>query len=428
MNSFIENSLKEFVQKREDIFGIRSEFVGFESSQTDAENSTKGLQSEAIFGCIRYRNENGNILSSPALVLKNPPDPTTSLVAEATILQFVNEIFIYGHILPFFANLETSVLELIPKFYGSFIQTYPQFSQAVILLENLRHSNYQNAPCKSFLNYNHLSLMVRSLGKFHAFSYLAKELDPVHFQTYALSLNPISGPIIGNHPGSLTILGTHGLTFLALQSKYKHFVPIIENLLNKADQILVTVFKKERDNPWAVIRHGDYLSGNVMFKYENGEPTHLKMFDFSSSSLSSPVLDLASLLYLNANQETRDVCFDQLIDDYCDSLSSLPIPIKKLPSRDVIITELQSKAFYAYIIASFFLPFLVAEDLGMGSFHQFLPPKYVHYDKFLELPIDVRTNVILNWGGQTCAQYLADILKDMLKRGFIQGSGLSNIG
>lgn len=189
MKPFIENSLKMFVKNRGDIFGIRSEFVAFEYNQVNAEDCTKGRQSETIFGCIRYRNENGNILLSPPLLLKTLP--IISSVAEALLCQFSNEMFVYGHILPYFTHLETSVLDLFPIFYGSFTQTYSESSEAVILMENMTHFSYRNAPCKSFLDYAHLSLMVRKLGKFHAFSYMAKEQDLVHFKAHALSLNPI---------------------------------------------------------------------------------------------------------------------------------------------------------------------------------------------------------------------------------------------
>ncbi|KAK7580038.1 hypothetical protein V9T40_000667 [Parthenolecanium corni] len=426
MKLFIENSLKEFVKKRVDIFGIRSEFVGFEYSQTNAEDSTKGWQSENIFGCISYKNENGNILLSPSLVLKS--QPTVSFVAEAQLLQYVNEIFVYGHILPFFAHLEPSVLELFPKYYASYTQTYPESSEAVILLENLRDSGYQNAPCKSFLDYAHLSLMVRSLGKFHAFSYLAKELDPLRFQAYALSLNPINGPIIGRFEGLLPTCCSRGLKDLALRSEYKSIIPVIQHLLDNAEQILMALFKNERNNPWAVVCHGDYLSGNVMFKYDKGHPVHLKIFDLATNTFSSPVLDLALVLYMNANQETRDLYWNQLVDDYCDGLSSLPIPVRKLPSRDVVTKELQSKAFYAYIIASFYLNILVAEDLGLGSFHQYLPPEYAHCKNFAELPVKIQVDIDLKSGGEITSQHLGDILKDMLKRGFIHNSSQFNIG
>lgn len=82
--------------------------------------------------------------------------------------------------------------------------------------------------------------------------------------------------------------------------------------------------------------------------------------------------------------------------------------------------ELQSKAFYAYLIASFFLPILASEDRRLQLFHQCLPPKYIHCKNYLELPEDVQTDVTLKVGGEIGTQYLADILKDMLKRGFIQ--------
>ncbi|KAK7580039.1 hypothetical protein V9T40_000668 [Parthenolecanium corni] len=426
MKLFIENFLKEFVQNREDVFGTRCECVGFEYDMN--EDGVKGNQSDTISGCIRYRNENGIILLSPPLVLKAPPPPYSCMVLEALLFQFVNEIFVYGHILPFFAHLETSVLELFPKFYGSRTQTYPESTETIILLENLRYSSYQNAPCKSFLDYAHLSLMVRSLGKFHAFSYLAKQLDPVHFHAYALSLNPIHAPLIGKFMNVLKINGERGLNNLALKSEYQSFIPVIQHLLNNTEQIYMSIFKNERNNPWAVVCHGDYLSNNVMFKYDKGQPTHLKMFDLSISTFSSPALDLALVLYINANQETRDLFWDQLIDDYCDGLSSLPIPVTKLPSRDTIIKELQSKAFYSYIIASFFLPILVAEDLKLESFQQLLPPEYALCNNSSELPVNVLRDVGLKIGGETATRHLVDILKDMLNRGIIQNSSPSNVG
>lgn len=417
MKPFIENSLKEFVKKRDDIFGSESKFVGFKCDEIDAD-ATEGFQSDNIFGRIRYINKNGDHLLSSPLLLKSTP--AKSCVDEAVMFQFANEIFFYGHMLPFLTQLQTSISQFFPKFYTSFTQTCPQFTESVIFLEDLSHAQYKNAPRMSFLDYSHLSLMARSLGKFHACSYLAKQLDLLSFQARAFPLHPIHFNLIGQCPGFLTKLGSRGLERLAQQNEYKSYVPVIQHLLDNADQILMNIFKNERHNPWAVVCHGDYLSTNVMFKYEKDHPTEMKMIDFAMSTYSSPVLDLALFLYMNASQETRDLHWESLIEDYCHGLSSLPIRIATLPSRDDIIKELNSKAFYAYLMTSLFLPILISDDFKVGTLQQCFPSEYAEYDNILYLPLEVQSDVLLIVGGEAGTMALVDILKDMIKRGFIR--------
>lgn len=305
---------------------------------------------------------------------------------------------------------------MFPKFYGSSTRTHSQSTEVIIALEDLSHSNYKTAPQKSFLNFAHLSLMARSLGKFHAYSYFAKESNLKLFNAHAQPLTPINPMLLDEFPGLLTKIGSRGLIHLISQNEFLSSRPVIQNLLDNADQLCVRLLRNEHRNKWAVICHGDYLSTNVLFKYAGDQPIDMKIIDLAMATLSSPVIDLSFLLYINADQETRDLYWDKLIDEYCNGLSSLSVEVKSLPTRDDIIKEFHTKAFYAYLVAAIFLAFLLVEDMG-----QHIPSEYLDYE-LSEIPEDILVDMIMNLAGETGTKALGDILKDMLKRGFLNTS------
>ena len=116
----------------------------------------------------------------------------------------------------------------------------------------------------------------------------------------------------------------------------------------KCDKVFRNTLVGEENNRNHVLCHGDFLRNNILFRYdENEKPTHLKMVDLATWRFASPVIDVALVLYINADQKMRDENWDNLIDEYYDAVQNT-FPSSKVPSKDAILAELKTNSMFAY--------------------------------------------------------------------------------
>ena len=143
----------------------------------------------------------------------------------------------------------------------------------------------------------------------------------------------------------------------------------------------------------------------------------MKAVDLGVWRLASPALDLAHVLYLCADQQTRDQHWDRLIGDYQHGLAEV-LPAGKLPSAEAIIEELRSHSWYALTIAVFFIPAQQDYAQGCESFFEIIirkglmtqdtkPAQFAALLEEYEIGGPATTNAVLS------------IIKDMIDRGFV---------
>ncbi|XP_065222984.1 uncharacterized protein LOC135847406 [Planococcus citri] len=319
------------------------------------------------------------------------------------------------------STLRESFLSLFPKFYHGEIMLNRRQNKAAIIFEDLEARGYKMSEKRSFLDYEHLALMMRKLGEFHAYSYKAKNTIPDSFYPMANMFQEINSLLICKQFSFITQrVPYRGLKFSQQHSKLEQYADRLRELVGKSDDIFRQVLTKDGDNPISVITHGDYLRGNLMFRYKNGIPDDLIIIDMDSYRYASPVVDLAIPLYLNVDQATRDKYWDKLIDEYYTSLKNT-FPDNKVPSKDQILSDFVGKSFYAYVVASYFLPLMIAKD-GNKAFSDDVDSDIVK--KFLNLdldkiPMEMWFDLYMQVGGERGTQALNDILQDMIDRKFI---------
>ncbi len=411
MENIIENTLRNLFAKRKDLFPPTGTFLYFKN---EGHNFTwaEGYQSTAQFGRMVYE-EGGVQKTSDPLVLKLSPEIVP--LKDVTLFYFVNEIYFHTSVVPFFESLQPT--NLFATFYDSQLEIDPRGYRAILIFENLQASSYVPTKTKSFLDYKHLSLMLRRLGEFHAYSYHAKSVARDTFRTLGGFLRKTQVVMMKSFGDYFPPACERGLRSLAEDGQYRDKVERVRQVSKNAVQVIVDSTTAEVDEELSVLCHGDYLRSNAMFRYENDQPVDVKVIDFANCGIASPALDLALLLYLNADQPMRDEHWDDLLDQYHIGLRET-FPDLKVPSKEQILGEFRKNSFLAYIVASVFLGRLIAEDNGMPSEEDSLPEEYRQVP-YWEVPKEEKLKALDNIGGTLAKEALTNILKDLIDREFI---------
>ncbi len=411
MENVVENTLRNLFAKREDLFPPAGTFLCFKNEE---QNFTwaEGYQSTAQFGRIVFE-EAGSKKTSDPLVLKLSHESVP--FKDITVFYFVNEIYFHTSIVPFFQSLRPT--NLFANFYDGQLEIDPQGYRAILIFENLQARSYVPTQRRSFLDHKHLSLMLRRLGEFHAYSYRAKSAARDTFRTLGGFLKKTQVEIMKNFADFYPTACERGLRSLAEDGQYRDKVESVRRLCENSVRVIADSTTAEADDELSVLCHGDYLRSNAMFRYENDQPVDVKIVDFANCGIASPVLDLALLLYLNADQPMMDEHWDDLLDQYHTGLRET-FPDLEMPSKERILSEFRKNSFIAYIVASFFLGKIIAEDNGMPTEMDLLPEEYRRAN-YWELPQEENLKVLTNIGGTLATKALRNVLKDLIDRGFI---------
>lgn len=404
-------ALRKVFEVRTDLFGIKSSYLRFEVDVTYS--GSNGLKSNWQFGRIVYKSEDNTVHLSAPLALKLSPKIYFSPMLQAW--EFTNEIFFYTQILPFFSSFR-DISPSFPNFYQSELSINVNKTEVALIFENLQALGYNHANTKLFLDYDHLALMMKKLGQFHAFSYKAKKTNCLQFYTLASMFRETHFAKDWTIRYLMPAFGLKGLEKFRGDPSYSSKASELEKLVKIANEFVLNVFNDEQ-NPVAVLCHGDYLQHNVLFKYDKEYPVDLKIIDLGSCKLSSPVVDLAQPLYINADQRMRDEHWDDLINEYYQALKET-FPDNEVPSKSTIMNEFKTKVFFAYIFGSFFVDRQIALMRDLPIFVDLIPEKYKG-KSWQEIPSEVMLQCISKCSNDEADEVVANILRDMIKRGFL---------
>lgn len=415
----MKKAILNFFIDRRDIFGDKCVFGGFEAADNSTiPKSQDGLNSIQLYGNIVYEDKDGHIRKSDDILVKLTPKIKHSKFISYS---FFNEMNFYTKIVPVLSALDKTFVSLFPQFYYGEMVFNVKEDKSLIILENLKAKGYRMTEKKSFLDRRHLVLMMRKLGQFHAYSYKAKkEIDRlfIPLANNCTETNPLVNMEMCDF---LPRLAERGFKRLMLENpSYKKYEPEIVSMLQNVDNIFVKSLTGDSKNPSSVIIHGDYLRNNVVFLYEDETPKDMMFVDLATFRFASPAIDLMTVLYLNTDQKTRDEFWDTLIDEYYVSMKTT-FPENRVPDKNDILSEFVDRAFYAYAIASYFLPILIendnpCEEAASGTLRR---NSVRHEVGFHEIPKDILVEMVMAKAGETATKALSDVLKDIIDRGFI---------
>ncbi|XP_053694599.1 uncharacterized protein LOC128742295 isoform X2 [Sabethes cyaneus] len=303
------------------------------------------------------------------------------------IVQFSNEIFIYTEVLPQFTELLQSSGSSIkgdswcPKvFYGA-AGKFPEYSdqyETILVMEDMKLNGFEAGP-RNDLDESHLTLMVKKIAQFHACTYAMKVNKDKNLDRLIEGIKPLEFVEGGKEFHSYAVLTRLGLERV-LEYIDKHpkeldsesFKCDMTKLRDKYGKAPVHLMQKllERDE-YSVILHGDYNRNNVLFKYKDGKPVDLRMFDFQENRYATPAIDLAFFMCMSMPTGMRERLWDPLLRQYHESMTETLITILKCKPDDEklkpytfenFMQHFQRFGLYGGMIASHFLPWMLCPE------------------------------------------------------------------
>lgn len=415
MNISDELIFRAFLADRSDL-RIDGE-VGFVRFEEDASHGKTiyGFNSRMLFGRIVY-SKDGHHFSTESLAIKQTP--TVFFDKKHCQLQLVNEIYFYAKLLPFFdLTVHPKVDSFFPKFFYSFSRNTPTDEHTAMIFENLRDQGFMEhqRPNSILLDYNHASLVLRNLGHFHGYSLAASKLNPIQFQHLVHFLPRIQERhLIGHLTLSQATLDYAIQLFASRNQRYAAKLAPLEKISQNMWENLKNV---NTGTKLEVVCHGDLLNTNLLFKYEEGVPVDVRVLDVGLWRMASPVLDLAHILYVGTDQQTRDQHWDDLMAEYYRGMVEIA-GVDEIPVMEAIVEDFKKYGWYEIMLGAHTIRDQQARFENSTRFFDVFGGVNLRTDDISteEIRKKLEENEI---GGATATEMIFNIIKDMMARNFI---------
>lgn len=193
---------------------------------------------------------------------------------------------------------------------------------------------------------------MRKLGELHAYSLAAKRKDASAFEKLSNFSANMLACVLPVYSAKMVATLLKGLQPLRLVRRYREAVVRVDEMLHDfADQVTKSYSRRPEDEHY-VLGHLSYVQSNVLFRYEGGRPVDMKIVDWQSASFVSLGVDLIVTLYVDVGQQTRDVYWDRLLDNYHEALSST-FENCDTPSRNEVVGELRHSVCAAFFMMAY---------------------------------------------------------------------------
>ncbi|XP_031625367.1 uncharacterized protein LOC116342037 [Contarinia nasturtii] len=360
-NEIIRNSLVNFVKKH-----LKSDDVEIciECGSKKGDN----FQGEIFRVLYKEANNNANENDS-SLILKIAAKGGCKNKHDL----FVHEINMYEKVLSYFNEFQLSK-GVDPEINGfneypeCYFSTQDNMSESVFL-EDLRRRGFEMFNHrKESITFDHVSLFMKALGKFHAISFALKDQQTEKFKHFT-SFIPEQFWVNVQHDIRDVFLSFMDRLTSVLEDEQRF--DLLEKFKNATGEdsiaFLTGLLSMASKNPCAVITHGDATINNTMFSKDNhGKPNEIQIFDWQCSRFSSPVLDLVIYLFCSATKELRDQHYDEFLKIYHNSLSDLlkrlgSDPEKLFPYEE-LLNQLKQFGKYVVFVAVIFIQIMFADE------------------------------------------------------------------
>ncbi|XP_072400499.1 uncharacterized protein [Diabrotica undecimpunctata] len=222
---------------------------------------------------------------------------------------YTNEMAFYDLILPTLQDFQRElgvkkVIDWFPECYATRKNLNASDiidDNAVIVLENLQISGFQNIDRYIGFDLDTTKLVLRDLASFHAVPLALRLKKPEVFEKvikpYCVPFEPMDGT---------------------------SFLPVLQGIIEENKEIAHLASKitgwKKADLPvsdlFGTIMHTDMWTNNTMQKFENGRAVNNKLVDFQAYSYGSPATDVFFFLWSSLPQELLETNLDLLLNYY----------------------------------------------------------------------------------------------------------------
>ncbi|KAI5640276.1 ecdysteroid kinase domain-containing protein [Phthorimaea operculella] len=256
------------------------------------------------------------------MIAKIAPRSEELRAAMNTRSMFINEVIMYNEVLPKFTELErgAGIPEKERLRYAACYGTRTEELDELILLEDLKASDYTMLDRFKSLTDNEIKLILKSFAKLHTLAYVLRHLEPETYDNFKSKLLKLSNWFDAT---------SEQLTKF-FEAAEAHCISVLENPKQKNAMKgtlskLIELYKKngewDFDSRYSIIQQGDSWTNNIMFHFEDGKAVSCCMIDYQLSRVSSPVADLLYAILNCTDHKTRKQHFNDWIDYYHSELT-----------------------------------------------------------------------------------------------------------
>ncbi|XP_027221638.2 uncharacterized protein [Penaeus vannamei] len=311
---------------------------------------------------VRYSLSGAEEEEEVTYVAKLNPCRQMGTMNSFTTVVFEKEAGFYKEIAPLLEKELKSIGEKPLKFAKCF-GLFTQKDSEVIILEDLRPGGFKMFDRHKGMDKDHVTLVVKELGRLHAaskllldkipykleekFPFMAKDFTSFNenkfqdiFQWYCINAAEMTERIGG----------------------YESVVAWLREMAPKCNEIFEEQTKS--NPPFEVICHGDCWNNNVLFKYnEEGVPTDVRLVDLQICRKSSPGTDLNYLMFTSLNGSDRRENLDSILRSYYASFSRVLGVAKERPpySFEELVREYRAKHLFGLLMGIMIVPLVVSE-------------------------------------------------------------------
>ncbi|KYM97657.1 PREDICTED: uncharacterized protein LOC108778237 [Cyphomyrmex costatus] len=231
----------------------------------------------------------------------------------------------------------------VPKCYVSDLGRFD--CQAVIVLEDLTASGYAQVDEK--LDEDHLKLCMKALATFHGKGLKLKaDQFPIFREFYAKLYEPIDWLHLNTSPGGVRTSKVAMRSSLdnpeRSDASLDSVLPVEAILSEKIRAKQSTMTKLEFNDLWTVC-HGNFTRSNLLFKYEDGCLSDVKIIDWSTMTYCSPSIDFGHVLLENLPDDNNlpevETFCQKMLKIYLDAVEDEYSEVdRELLERDIIAT------------------------------------------------------------------------------------------
>ncbi|XP_032682297.1 uncharacterized protein LOC116849347 isoform X2 [Odontomachus brunneus] len=224
----------------------------------------KGDNFAGLVYCVRIEGIENGKSKSIHVILKTPNLESQNHVQFMSLFHR-REVFFYREVLPIFKKTlkkHGGIADLFPTFHGA----NEESEKDVLILGNLTLEGFTMKSSR-IMDYPHVSLALRYLGEFHAYSFITRVADPISFD----KLKQMEEPLFcrkSNFENDEYIHHICSIVGKVLLDEEKHYIERYQQFTDNFIPNLKDVVNGNAAEPYAVVNHGDAWTNNILYKYE----------------------------------------------------------------------------------------------------------------------------------------------------------------
>ncbi|XP_070154295.1 uncharacterized protein [Polyergus mexicanus] len=360
-----------------------------DKARYELSKNTKYITSDLHYVCIKFTSKVKGQSGELSIILKRCLPEKMIRQMMRVDSQFHNEILFYR----MYARPDEN--------FARCLYVDEQSPDLVIALENVNKRGYHPCPYTYDGPLEYVLAAIREMGRFHGKGYVMKEQQREKFFNIVKQLQELRYDSTSDaFKFFVNLIAPRTIEYLRNQGHDAIFCDKMQVVfLNAFDVIMMKAV--EPVEPLSTLCHGDFTLSNILFKIEDDGQPRAMLIDFAHLRYSTPVIDLSTFLCLCCSNEIRKNKFFEIMQAYHDALKKylLDAGIQDIEkySYDALLDNYKTGGLFGFIIASFFLSFLIEDSID-----EIRTQTNIDYAK-----------IVKKKGGDKISKILADMLLQM---------------